>query len=93
LTISDLALKIKKSDGLPGCEIQKSDTILRGLGLPALNTALKNVPYMFSLNISYQYFKIKTNKFTLTMVLFKTRQSLSLDCGPRSLVIYMLLNC
>ena len=33
LTISDLALKIKESDGLPGSVIRKSDTIFRGLGL------------------------------------------------------------
>ena len=34
LTISDLALKIKESDGLPDSEIRRSDTIFRGLGLP-----------------------------------------------------------
>ena len=37
LTISELALKIKESIGLPGHEIRKSDTIVRGLGLPLVS--------------------------------------------------------
>ena len=32
--ISELAPKIKESDGLPRREIQKSNTIFRGLGHP-----------------------------------------------------------
>jgi len=30
----EIVLKIKESNGLPGREIWKSDTIFRGLGLP-----------------------------------------------------------
>ena len=37
--ISDLALKVKESDGLPGRVIRKSDTISRGHGLSLVSNA------------------------------------------------------